>query len=156
LESQSGGRKLSVTLHSALDGVARVNCNGEFMEITYVKTQEGTFLRLPNGRDYCVSAPASKRARGSRDAHDGAPVILSPMPGKVLKIMVNKGDKVSKGQPVLVLEAMKMEHTLKAPIDGVINEINCSATSLVQAAQVLVTLHVPDSSSDKTKSKPKK
>jgi 3-methylcrotonyl-CoA carboxylase alpha subunit len=48
--------------------------------------------------------------------------LRAPMPGKVLMVMVAPGDRVQRGQPVAVMEAMKMEHTLHAPIDGVVRE----------------------------------
>lgn len=47
----------------------------------------------------------------------------APMPGKILEVMVQEGDKVTQGQPVAILEAMKMENELKAPVDGTIEEI---------------------------------
>ncbi len=47
----------------------------------------------------------------------------SPMPGKILDIMVAEGDEVAKGQPVAILEAMKMENELKSPVDGTVVKI---------------------------------
>lgn len=47
----------------------------------------------------------------------------SPMPGKILDIMVEEGESVSKGQPVAILEAMKMENELKSPVDGTVTKI---------------------------------
>jgi 3-methylcrotonyl-CoA carboxylase alpha subunit len=49
--------------------------------------------------------------------------LTAPMPGKVVSIAVKSGDKVSKGQPLAVMEAMKMEHTIAAPRDGVVGEV---------------------------------
>ena len=49
--------------------------------------------------------------------------LTAPMPGKVVSIAVKAGDKVSKGQPLAVMEAMKMEHTIAAPQDGVVDEV---------------------------------
>jgi len=49
--------------------------------------------------------------------------LTAPMPGKVISFAVKAGDKVSKGQPLAVMEAMKMEHTIAAPIDGVVQEL---------------------------------
>ena len=49
--------------------------------------------------------------------------LKAPMPGKILDIMVNVGDQVTKGQPVAILEAMKMENELKSPIDGTVASI---------------------------------
>jgi len=66
--------------------------------------------------------------------------ITSPMPGLVLKILANEGDQVSEGQPVLVLEAMKMENVLNAPTDGVITKVFVQAGKNVNKGQVLVAL----------------
>jgi 3-methylcrotonyl-CoA carboxylase alpha subunit len=64
----------------------------------------------------------------------------APMPGVVLKILVKQGDAVTKGQPVLILEAMKMEHQIVAPKDGTIAAINCAEGELVQPGVELVTI----------------
>lgn len=50
--------------------------------------------------------------------------LKSPMPGKILDILVSEGDEVTKGQPIVILEAMKMENELKAAIDGTISSIS--------------------------------
>ncbi|MGQ3099534.1 MAG: acetyl/propionyl/methylcrotonyl-CoA carboxylase subunit alpha [Sphingopyxis solisilvae] len=71
-------------------------------------------------------------------AHDGA--ILSPMPGKVIAVEVAAGDTVTKGQKLLTLEAMKMEHSLTAPFDGVVAELNAAAGAQVQVEALLVRI----------------
>ncbi len=71
-------------------------------------------------------------------AGDGA--ILSPMPGKVIAVDVAAGDKVTKGQKLLTLEAMKMEHSLTAPFDGVVAELNASAGAQVQVEALLARI----------------
>jgi len=78
---------------------------------------------------------ARARAR-HRDHSTGA-----PMPGMVLKILVRPGDVVTKGAPLLILEAMKMEHQIVAPRDGTIATINCAEGELVQPGVELVTLN---------------
>jgi acetyl-CoA/propionyl-CoA carboxylase, biotin carboxylase, biotin carboxyl carrier protein len=60
-------------------------------------------------------------ARDDRAAGDG--VVRSPMPGTVRAVQAVAGEKVSAGQPLLIVEAMKMEHTLNAPVDGVLTEL---------------------------------
>jgi 3-methylcrotonyl-CoA carboxylase alpha subunit len=76
--------------------------------------------------------------RGGRDgpASDGA--ILAPMPGKVIAVEVAAGDIVTKGQKLLVLEAMKMEHALTAPFDGTVAELTVAVGSQVQVEALLV------------------
>ena len=62
------------------------------------------------------------------------------MPGKVIAVMVKPGDKVSKGAPLLILEAMKMEHTIAAPADGVVQEIHFAAGEQVPEGAELLKL----------------
>ena len=64
--------------------------------------------------------------------------IKAPMPGLVLDIRVSEGDAVKKGDPILVLEAMKMENILKSPTDGTIRKINVKKGLAVEKNQVLI------------------
>jgi acetyl/propionyl-CoA carboxylase alpha subunit len=79
-------------------------------------------------------------------AHAGGPggesdgSVLSPMPGKIVSVSVKTGDAVKKGQTLLVLEAMKMEHALAAPFDGVVAELSALAGGQVSEGVVLVKL----------------
>lgn len=66
--------------------------------------------------------------------------IKAPMPGKVIGIMVNPGDAVSKGDGILILEAMKMENVLKAERDCVIKAVHVTVGINVDKAQILVEL----------------
>ncbi len=75
--------------------------------------------------------------------HDGE--IEAPMPGKVTAVEVSQGEKVAKGQRLLTLEAMKMEHAMTAPFDGVISELSASAGEQVKEGQMLVRVEAePD------------
>ncbi|MBO9709656.1 MAG: acetyl/propionyl/methylcrotonyl-CoA carboxylase subunit alpha [Caulobacter sp.] len=71
-------------------------------------------------------------------ASDGA--ILSPMPGKIVSVAVAAGQSVTKGQTLLILEAMKMEHALAAPFDGVVAELSAVAGGQVSEGVVLAKL----------------
>jgi 3-methylcrotonyl-CoA carboxylase alpha subunit len=68
--------------------------------------------------------------------HDGE--IEAPMPGKVTAVEVSGGEKVAKGQRLLTLEAMKMEHALTAPFDGTVAELNAAPGQQVTEGQLLV------------------
>ena len=76
------------------------------------------------------------RGAASSGAADGA--ILSPMPGRLIAVEVTAGDHVAKGQKLVTLEAMKMEHSLVAPFDGTIAELNAEAGGQVTEGTVLV------------------
>ncbi len=78
------------------------------------------------------------QAGGEAGESDGA--VLSPMPGKIVSVSVKAGDTVTRGQTLLVLEAMKMEHALAAPFDGVVAELSAEAGGQVSEGVVLVRL----------------
>ncbi|AJA08965.1 carbamoyl-phosphate synthase subunit L [Sphingopyxis fribergensis] len=80
------------------------------------------------------------RTEGNAAGAAGDGGILSPMPGKVITVEVAAGDKVIKGQKLLTLEAMKMEHSLTAPFDGVVAELNATAGAQVQVEALLVRI----------------
>jgi 3-methylcrotonyl-CoA carboxylase alpha subunit len=81
-----------------------------------------------------------RSSRGSVGAAAGDGAIVAPMPGKVTSVEVSKGEKVAKGQRLLTLEAMKMEHGLAAPFDGVVAELNAKAGAQVQVDAVLAVI----------------
>jgi 3-methylcrotonyl-CoA carboxylase alpha subunit len=88
-------------------------------------------------RRYVLDEP---RGSGLGAASDGA--ILSPMPGRIIAVEVAAGDIVTKGQKLVTLEAMKMEHSLTAPFDGVVAELNAQVGAQVQVEALLVRIAV--------------
>ncbi|WP_017669999.1 acetyl/propionyl/methylcrotonyl-CoA carboxylase subunit alpha [Blastomonas sp. AAP53] len=84
------------------------------------------------------------RAGGSGVGAASSGSILSPMPGKVIAVDVTAGQSVTKGQKLLTLEAMKMEHSLVAPFDGVVAELNASEGAQVQVEALLVRIEAAE------------
>jgi 3-methylcrotonyl-CoA carboxylase alpha subunit len=74
------------------------------------------------------------------DEDAGAGSLAAPMPGKVAQVLVEPGASVTRGQPLLILEAMKMEHTITAPADGVVQEVHYAAGEQVVEGAQLITL----------------
>ena len=68
----------------------------------------------------------------------GAGKLTAPMPGKVVAVRVQLGDNVKKGQPLIIVEAMKMEHTITAPSDGVVQAINANVGDQVDEKLELI------------------
>ncbi|MGO4331726.1 acetyl-CoA carboxylase biotin carboxylase subunit [Cupriavidus sp. 2TAF22] len=75
---------------------------------------------------------------GGGDAEGGK--LVAPMPGRIIAVMVQAGATIGKGDPLIVMEAMKMEHTLTAPTDGVVQEVLYAVGDQVQDGAQLVTL----------------
>ena len=101
-------------------------------------TASGTrrFVRL-GLLDFVLEREASGRKRAAGGAHGG---LTAPMPGVITKVMVVVGDEVAKGQPLVALEAMKMEHLIRAPHAGVVKRVAASPGAMVQAGAELVEL----------------
>ncbi len=79
-------------------------------------------------------------ARSDDAAAEGGDTIIAPLPGKIVALNVAPGASVKRGDPLVVVEAMKMEHALKAPRDGVVAEIGASEGEQVKQGQMLVKL----------------
>jgi len=70
--------------------------------------------------------------------------LSAPMPGKIVSVLVEEGARVERGTPLMVLEAMKMEHTIKAPADGVVSRLNFQAGSQVSEGEPLLLFDVEE------------
>ena len=73
-----------------------------------------------------------------RQAGGGSGIVSAPMPGKVIAVLVSEGDAVEAGQPLVLVEAMKMETSLAAEITGRVRRVGVAPGQLVEAGQVLV------------------
>ena len=100
-------------------------------------TSGDAWVLFRDGQAHAFTDPTLGDA-GVDAAGDGA--ILSPMPGRIVTVQVAKGDRVAKGAPLLTLEAMKMEHVLIAPFDGVVDALDAEAGRQVAEGLVLVRL----------------
>jgi biotin carboxyl carrier protein len=83
-------------------------------------------------------AALAQRAQRPRDA--GPSTVKSPMPGRIVKILVRAGERVAAGQAVVVVEAMKMENELRATRAGTVRELRCAEGAAVEAGQDLVVV----------------
>ena len=103
-------------------------------------TLEGdeTAVIFSDGAAFELKYSTLRALGGDSAVSDGA--IRSPMPGKIVSVSVKAGDRVSKGQTLLVLEAMKMEHALAAPFDGVVSELRAEAGGQVSEGVTLAKL----------------
>ena len=90
-----------------------------------------------DGRDYVFDA-GSTGARRPQTHESASGDVAMPMPGLVISVSVKDGDRVHKGQPLVVVEAMKMEHTLRAPRDGVVRRLTAGPDKRFESGAILL------------------
>src|SRR5207247_10125974 len=114
--------------------IAELKVEGRTVFMPYVV--QGTQVSLAfDGETYTMDM-AGKRTRARHGDHS----MSAPMPGVVLKILAAPGQKVARGTPLIILEAMKMEHQIVAPRDGTITAIRCREGELVQPGADLIEM----------------
>ena len=130
-----GERHLHVAVRRAGDGTLLVTCEDGRTFAASV-SRDGTSLWVTAAGSTVRVREAVGAGRGGADAGG----LEAPMPGKVLRVACAPGEKVTKGQTLVIVEAMKMEHAVKAPRDGVVAQVRCKEGVLVGAGEPLVVL----------------
>jgi biotin carboxyl carrier protein len=106
---------------------------GRFKAAVGTPNREGESIIIANGREAIGTAAGKKMKKAG--AHAGG--LTSPMPGKIFKVLREAGSEVKKGEPILILEAMKMEHSIRSDKDGKVKKINYKVGELVQGGVTL-------------------
>ena len=109
--------------------------DGPKVERLYAVTAGGTTWVFRNGVVHEIVEEASSRRRGG--AHES---LTAPMPATVIQVNVAPGADVKRGDVLVLLEAMKMELPLRAPVDGRVKAVECRAGELVQPGATLIEL----------------
>lgn len=139
-----GGGRFRVTVDEttfeigveALAGRLRLVRDGEATTAEITSVESRRFVRV-GSMDFVLERTTPARARGSRAPESR---LESPMPGVVSRVLVGPGDEVRKGQPLVAVEAMKMEHLIRAPRDGRVAELRVRAGEMVGGGVPLVEL----------------
>lgn len=166
MEINLNGREAEVNILEAEGNSLKAEVNGKIYDLDYRKIENGTYSFILNGKTYefevsetggkkvfeithqqerfnaeVVDAEAKymkNRAQGEMQDDEGT--IFSPMPGKVVKILVNEGQEVKQGDTVIIISAMKMESEYKAKKDGVIRKIFTKEDATIDGNQVLIVI----------------
>jgi biotin carboxyl carrier protein len=139
-----GGRELVADFRPNADGGGVLTIGGRRHMIYGARSRDSIFISVgPASFQFKpVEASTRSRTRGLA-AHE----ILAPMPGKVLKVLVRDGELVEAGQPMVVLEAMKMETTLAAESAAMVKQVRVEEGQTVDHGAVLIELSPPPTSS---------
>ena len=119
------------------DGRVAIDLAGARAEAVVVR-RGAEFTVLDQGRAHALTLVDPLADAGQAEAGGGH--LTAPMPGKIVAVRVKAGDAVTRGQPLVVLEAMKMEHTITAPADGTVAAVRFAAGEQVEEGAELVAL----------------
>jgi biotin carboxyl carrier protein len=116
---------------------------GKIYEIYISPVVSGTSHVRIGSNEFDITIHDPKRLRSSGSGHEqgeGMAEIKTAMPGKVVRLLVESGTEVKKGDGVVIVEAMKMQNEMRSPKDGVVKEIRASEGSTVNAGEILAII----------------
>jgi biotin carboxyl carrier protein len=131
-------RSAEVEILQSKDGKLDLLIDGQRVT-AYVSSENAKRWVTVNGQTFMFTKASGART-SRRGHHHTAGELTAPMPGQVRAVNVREGDAVTKGQTLLVLEAMKMEIRVQAPRDGVVLSVKVSQGDTVEREQLLITM----------------
>ncbi|MGE4287105.1 MAG: biotin/lipoyl-containing protein [Salinivirgaceae bacterium] len=166
MEVQLDERLAKVELLAEDGNIITIKVDDKVYQLDMIQVEQGVYSVLYNGLSYNVELIATdspkkyaintfyhsyqaeiidaetryQRARSAGNEFEAESTLVSPMPGKVVKIPVKPGDKVQKGETVIIIAAMKMESEYKAMKDGVITDIYVKEDQTIDGNQPLLKI----------------
>jgi biotin carboxyl carrier protein len=110
---------------------------GQVEKVALFVDPRGVYVHCAQGNFFFERAQTQKRRSGGSHSPDE---LVAPMPGKILKVMVAHGEAVNQGDTLMILEAMKMEHPIRAPQGGEVKVIHFKAGDRVAQGEELLEL----------------
>ena len=114
--------------------------------LVYVAEEGGRKHISLHGHDYVLEEVDERAGReaggaaGDSALHDG--LIKTPMPGRIVKVLVSENDRVESGQNLVIIESMKMENNIKAPADGVVQKVFVSPGDSTRFGETVIQLEI--------------
>ncbi|HEV3112305.1 MAG TPA: biotin/lipoyl-containing protein [Candidatus Binataceae bacterium] len=143
IKARLDGAAIELPNQPLADGAILIDCGATRVRAFVARIGDSSAVSV--GQQSFTFASVRESRGGGRHSL-ATPLLTAPMPGKVLKIMVGEGDQVAAGQPLITMEAMKMETTLSAEGPARVKRIGVSEGQMVDAGAVLMELSPLDSS----------
>lgn len=142
-----GGKQYYVDSQPISESCLSLLVDGKAYTVFVAEDKTKRYISI-QGEQFCIEeakSEAETRSVAEAGTLKGIPTISSPMPGKVVKILVGKGDKVKKGQGLVIVEAMKMENEIRSPGAGIVKKINFKEGNLVDTTDPIIELESGES-----------
>ena len=120
--------------------IVSILLNGNSYEVRITPTSAGALTLQTGHQEFTVEVIDPRSWRGRRHGvleAEGRQQILAPMPGKIVRVLVQAGEKVEAGQGLLVVEAMKMQNEIRSPKSGIVERVLAKEGQPVNAGEVL-------------------
>jgi biotin carboxyl carrier protein len=166
LEIKINERTSWVKLIQQNGNILEIDVDGKIYLVDLLHTPDGSFSIIESGKSYNIelvpqNQPKKYTAhtlyntydveivdaearylinRGSNGAASSEKTISSPMPGKIVKVLLNEGDVVQKGDTAIIIAAMKMESEYKAAVDGIVKKVNVKEGDTIEGNQILIEI----------------
>jgi propionyl-CoA carboxylase alpha chain len=124
---------------ASADAVILADDNGVARRFAVARHDQDVYVDSAQGPVHLVAVPRFPEPGSAVEKGS----LVAPMPGNVIRLGAAVGDTVTAGQPLIWLEAMKMEHTITAPADGVLAELNVDTGQQVEVGAVLARVDAP-------------
>lgn len=128
------------------ENLFRVSHNGQMHIIAAVKSKDVIYVDIDSSVFEIHEAGAAQSVASTAAHNIVRDKVFAPMPGKIVKVMVKKGDTVLERQPLAVIEAMKMENQINSPASGRVKAVNFSAGDQVNTTSPIIELELEPTS----------
>jgi biotin carboxyl carrier protein len=140
------GRALGADAVELASGIYSILMDGKSLEVRVeprAETGAGGLRVIVGGREYSANVRDPRlwrRHRGAAAEAEGRQRVLAPMPGKIIRVLVNAGDSVEMKQGLVVVEAMKMQNEIRSPKSGTVERLMVTEGQAVNTGQVLAII----------------
>lgn len=139
------GKEVDIRLHEDPKGFSYIVWKNKKYMLDVVEKNQNRYTIVVNGvwHSFSVETPVSlkrKRYLATQADSSGAVSIEAPMPGKIIDIMVDEGSEVKEGEPILILEAMKMQNEIATHVAGTVKKISVRKNDTVMKDDILIEI----------------
>lgn len=141
VEHKAGLINVDMETGKKINGIKKIDENSyKINGYTYYRAEDDKFVFISTGDKYykLQKIDESEKDFAATAADLGIQEVISPMPGSVVKVLVNNNDKVEEGQPLIIIEAMKMETTIYAAIIGKVDDISVEDGEQIDSDKILM------------------
>lgn len=132
-------RSYAVDIVNVNEKTATVNVNGVIYEVEVDKKLKTAKPIMPR-RDFVPSTDMTPSTAKADNLLNRKTIVRAPLPGKIVEVMVKVGDRVSIGQTIICIEAMKMENNIRIDREGVVTAVNVEANVAVTDGEILLEI----------------